>query len=67
MIEELQSSLPQKRGESAYMNQESGWYDNTDNLYLTYTEPGTSSYSVQLSYRDIGLVNKLAVKCWKAR
>jgi hypothetical protein len=50
MIEELQSSLPQKRGEIAYMNQESGWYYNTDNLYPVYTEP--SSYSIQVSYSD---------------
>jgi hypothetical protein len=52
MIEELQSSLPQKRREIAYMNKESGGYDNTDNLYPTYTEPDTSSYSVQISYGD---------------
>jgi hypothetical protein len=30
------------------LNQESGWYDNTGNLYPTYTEP--TSYSIQLSY-----------------
>jgi len=52
MIDELQSSLQQKRGEFAYMSQKSGWYDNTDNLYPTYTEPDTSSYSIQLSYCD---------------
>jgi hypothetical protein len=52
MMEELQSSLPQKRGEIAYMNQESGWYDNTDNLYPTYREADTSSYSIKVSYSD---------------
>jgi hypothetical protein len=52
MIDEFQSSLPQKREEMAYMNQESGWYDNTPNLYPTYPEPYTSSYSIQLSYSD---------------
>jgi hypothetical protein len=49
MIDELQSSLPQKRREIAYTNQESGWYDNTN---PTYTEPDTSSYSIRLSYSD---------------
>jgi len=48
MIDEFEASLAKKRGEMAYMNQESGWYDSTDNLYPTYTEP--SSYSIQLSY-----------------
>ena len=52
MIDELQSSLPQKREEMAYMNQETGWYDNTDNLYPTHLEPDTSSYSIRVSYRD---------------
>jgi hypothetical protein len=51
-LEELQLSLSQKTGEIAYMNQESGWYDNTSNLYPTYAEPDTSSYSIRLSYRD---------------
>jgi hypothetical protein len=32
------------------MNQETGWYDNTSNLYPTYTEP--TLYSIQLSYSD---------------
>src|ERR1700739_5050562 len=27
------------------MNQESGWYDNTDNLYPTFTEPDTAQLS----------------------
>ena len=50
MIDEFQSSLPQKRGE---MNQESGWYNNTGNLYpVPYSEPDTSSYSIRLSYSD---------------
>jgi len=31
MIDEFKGSLAQKRGEMAYMNQETGWYDNTDN------------------------------------
>ena len=52
-INELESSLAQKRGKMAYMNLESGWYDNTDNLYpIQYSEPDASSYSIQLSYSD---------------
>jgi hypothetical protein len=47
MIDELEGSLAKKRGETTYMNQETGWYDNTSNLYPTYTEP--NSYSIQLS------------------
>ena len=51
MIDEFQSSLAQKRGEMANMNQETGWYDNTDNLYpILYSEPEISSYSIRLSY-----------------
>ena len=42
MIDEFQSSLPQNGGR----------YDNTDNLYPTYPEADTSSYSIQLSYSD---------------
>ena len=42
VIDEFQSSLPQS----------GGWYDSTDNLYLTCREPDTSSYSIQLSYSD---------------
>src|SRR5215469_10555786 len=41
MIDELEGSLAQKRREMAYMNNKSGWYDNTSNLYPTYTEPDT--------------------------
>ena len=53
MIDEFQSSLAQKRGEMANMNQETGWYDNISNLYpVPYSEPDTSSYSIQLSYSD---------------
>ena len=52
MIDEFEGSLAKKRGEMAYMNQESGWYDNTSNLYPTYTEPDTSSYSIRLSYSN---------------
>jgi hypothetical protein len=53
MIDEFEESLGQKRGEMAYMNQETEWYDNTDNLYpIPYSEPDTSSYSIQLSYSD---------------
>jgi chromosome segregation ATPase len=53
MIDEFQSSLAQKRGEMANMNQESGWYDNTSKLYpVPYSEPDTSSYSIRLSYSD---------------
>src|SRR5215469_3705168 len=40
MIDEFGGSLAHKRGEMAYMNQETGWYDNTDNLYpIPYSEP----------------------------
>jgi hypothetical protein len=42
MIDEFQSSLPQK-GE---------WYNNTGNLYPAYPEPYINSYSIQLSYND---------------
>ncbi len=41
-IDELRSSLPQN----------GLWYDNTDNLYTTYPNPDTGSYSIQLSYSD---------------
>jgi hypothetical protein len=50
MIDEFEGSLAKKRGEMANMNQETGWYDNTSNLYPTYTEPST--YSIQLSYSN---------------
>jgi hypothetical protein len=50
MIDEFEGSLAKKRGETAYMNLESGWYDNTSNLYPTFTEP--NSYSIQLYYGD---------------
>src|SRR5215831_8382864 len=51
MIDECEGSLAKKRGEMAYMNQETGWYDNTDNLYpIPYSEPEISSYSIRLSY-----------------
>ncbi len=46
-----ESSLLHKREEMAYMNQESGGYGNTDNLYpIPYSVPDTSSYSIRLSY-----------------
>jgi hypothetical protein len=51
-IDELEGVLAKKRGEMAYMNQETGWYDNTDNLSPIYIEPDSSSYSIQLSYGD---------------
>jgi hypothetical protein len=42
-------SLAQKRGEMANMNQETGRYDNTGNLYpIAYTEHDTNSYSIRL-------------------
>ncbi|MFZ0511522.1 MAG: hypothetical protein WAM14_07945 [Candidatus Nitrosopolaris sp.] len=47
------SSLPQKRGEMTYMNQESRRpiNYNTDNLYpIAHSNPDTSSYSIRLSY-----------------
>jgi DNA-binding CsgD family transcriptional regulator len=52
MIDELEGSLAKKRQEMANTNQDAGWYDNTSNLYPTYTEPHTSSYSIRLSYSD---------------
>src|SRR5215469_2396285 len=53
MIDELEGYLAKKRGETAYMNQETEWYDNTSNLYpLPYSEPDTSSYSIRLSYSN---------------
>jgi hypothetical protein len=53
MIDELEGSLAKKRGETTYMNHETGWYDNTSNLYpIPYSEPDTSSYSIRLSYSD---------------
>ena len=52
MIDEFEESLAKKRGERAYANQETGWYDNTGNPYSTYPEPYTNSYSIQLSYSD---------------
>ena len=51
MIDEFEGSLAKKRGEMANMNQETGWYDNTNNLYPTYTEPDTKysvSYNVDI-------------------
>ena len=40
MIDEFEGSLAKKRGETAYMNQETGWCDNTDNLYpIPHSEP----------------------------
>jgi hypothetical protein len=48
MIDEFEGSLAKKRGEMAYMDQ----VDNTRDLYSTYTEPDTSSYSIRLSYTD---------------
>jgi len=51
----VEASLAKKRGEMTYMNQESGWCDNTGNLYPAYTEPDTSSYSIRLSYSNYSL------------
>lgn len=43
-------SLPHKREEMTYMNQESGTYDNIDKLYpIPYPGPDTSLYSIQLA------------------
>jgi hypothetical protein len=50
MIDEFEGSLAKKRGEMADVNHATGWYDNTSNLYPTYTEADTSSYSIRLSY-----------------
>ena len=50
MLSMYESSLPHKREEMTYMNQESGTYDNIDNLYPIAYEPNTSSYSIRLSY-----------------
>jgi chromosome segregation ATPase len=52
MIDEFEGSLAKKRGEMTHINQETGSYDNTNNLYSTYPEPYTNSYSIQLSYGD---------------
>jgi hypothetical protein len=53
MIDEFEGSLAKKRGETTHMNQETGWYDNTEgNLYPTYLKPNISSYSIRLSYSD---------------
>ena len=39
--------LLRRKGE----NQETRWYDNTDNLYpIPYSEPEISSYSIRLTY-----------------
>ena len=49
-ISQLESSLPlpQKREE---MNQDTGWYDNTSNLYpVVYPQPNTDWYSLDISY-----------------
>ena len=54
IIDEFQSSLAQKRGETTYTNQESGWYDNARKLYpIPYPEPDTNSYSIRLSYTEM--------------
>jgi hypothetical protein len=46
VINELQSSLAQKRKEMAYMDHESGKYDNTGNLHpVAYSESDTNSHS----------------------
>ncbi len=51
MIDEFEGSLAKKRGETANMNMETGWENNTNNLYpIPYSEPGISSYSIRLSY-----------------
>ena len=51
MLSIHESSLPHKREEMTYMNQESGTYDNIDNLYpIPYSGPDASSYSIRLSY-----------------
>ncbi len=51
MIDEFEGSLAKKRGEMVYMDQKSGWYDNTGNLDpIPYSEPEISSYSIRLSY-----------------
>jgi hypothetical protein len=51
-IDQMQTNM-QNRGGMAYMNQQWGWSDNTDNLYpIPYSEPSISSYSIGLYYRD---------------
>jgi hypothetical protein len=53
MIDEFQSSLAQKRGEMTHMNQESGWYDNTGNLYPIAYPPRTPfDYLMAIIGRD---------------
>jgi hypothetical protein len=51
IVDEFEGTLAKKRGE---VNQESGRYDNIENLYpIAYTEPDTSSYSIRLSYSQM--------------
>jgi transposase len=53
IIDEFQETLAKKRGEGIYMNQESGTYDNIENLYpIAYQEPDTS-LSIRLSYSQM--------------
>jgi len=62
MIDEFEGSLAKKRGEMANMIQETGWYDNTGNLYSTYLEPYTNSYLFSYLIVIIGHRNKSAVQ-----
>ena len=50
IIDEFQSSLPQKRGEMAYMNEVSGRLDRTINDNTDYPYPTANWYSVDVSY-----------------
>ncbi|MFY9799165.1 MAG: hypothetical protein WAJ93_26055 [Candidatus Nitrosopolaris sp.] len=51
IVDEFEGTLAKKRGE---VNQESGRYDNIENLYpIAYQEPDTSSYSIRLSYSQM--------------
>jgi hypothetical protein len=65
-IDDMYVPWAQQKGQMGYMNKESEWYDNTNNLYPvpyswydntgnlypTYPKPYINSYSFQLSYSD---------------
>jgi hypothetical protein len=50
IIDEFQSSLPQKRGETTYMNEESRSLQRPINYYSDYSYPNINWYSVDISY-----------------
>ena len=54
LVQLVRSSLPENVGGMAYTTVpwKSGWYDNTSNLYPTYTDLNISLYFIQLSYSN---------------